>query len=318
MKKVLMIIGILCMAVAVSSPALAVPFQTLVQFDTDATATYDIFQIKTFDWADDQNLVIEGLITVDDGVSPYTTTLGTYFSGSTGKADGDIITLNLHAQAFLGEFSHLSGTPTYPSGYEVTLTLDATETATYKDTSGDTGGGDTLIFNTISGSFNYYLDAAQDADGEAGTGFHDVTTLIGNADEPFLTGDLTGFFAASFFTTPSSPGYDPAGVAYISSTITGYDEDVIDTDPTNSNVWLIGTRYDTTIRITTAMGSPLDYLAPIGQDQHQYDPLAGDINLWGDATARFYAVPEPATMLLLGSGLLGLATFGRKKKFKKN
>ena len=39
-----------------------------------------------------------------------------------------------------------------------------------------------------------------------------------------------------------------------------------------------------------------------------------DFNALEDGSARLGVIPEPATMLLLGSGLIGLGVFGRRKK----
>jgi len=52
------------------------------------------------------------------------------------------------------------------------------------------------------------------------------------------------------------------------------------------------------------------------QGDYWGDPENNIFGSRADDPMRLYAVPEPTTLLLLGTGLLGLAIFGRKKLFK--
>jgi hypothetical protein len=98
--------------------------------------------------------------------------------------------------------------------------------------------------------------------------------------------DVNGGSLGTFFALPANEGLSFLGVQFTGGELIGR------------------------VRITTGNSS----LGP--NDGGGVDVVAMDDFLYAEPRAAA-AVPEPATMLLLGSGLIGLAGYGRKKFFKK-
>jgi len=201
----------------------------------------------------------------------------------------------------------LNGTKNGDAGYEITAALEATETATLLfsfDAEGDLI--QTLTFNTLSGTYAYYLDVTPDSDVNLGTGFMDGVVIV--------SGDIVGVSGTAEFDTGSSSGNaDFSGDNVLTNTVTFYDMDYIQTDPA-ANQPLSGTTFDTLINLQGTLEAAA---SDVGEKIGTRIIVAGDLVFKADANTLFESspvtVPSPQTLFLFGIGLLGMGLTTRRR-----
>ncbi len=298
--------------------------------------------IKSFDWAEDNALAVDAV------PLPLWDALG----GTADENDPSTWRpFNLYFQAKLREYVLPDGTgKPLPSG-EITVIGGLSERGYRVDIGTDSIAR--FAFDPAGGVnfLEMYYDPTPDADQVAGTGYGDGTLILAAelkeahrmgsftsdmSELPAPYGNGGGDFPALDSSDPdvapdvaTLPGSGSLDVRF---SVTYYDPDWFITPPTQMLVGILlestglATPFNSAEPSALVVGNAPQYginplYNPLDPASRPYlngfvAPFGGgaDFQFQHDATSTFQVVPEPGTMILLGSGLVGVAGAARRRK----
>jgi len=197
-----------------------------------------------------------------------------------------------------------------------------------------TARGDNVALNkptTLSGYFNYQYSPPS-YDGASASSLVDSVYLDegnywaqntvfwspyfqGGQGEQYITIDLLGSYIITGLSVQADEN-DRYLLSYLDSSTSIW-----------IPIWTVPSNYDDSSISTGGMSTRSETLGvPINTTMLRFEGVYSDGQVFSDnyfsvseiqAYGPSTAVPEPTTMFLLGSGLIGLAGYGRKKFFKK-